>query len=60
MIRRERRGVGEMRVGVSVQSMGEMGKDFCPNFLHSFLENMDRRGFNNGNGKLFHYFTTLT
>ncbi len=22
--------------GVSVQSMGEMGKDFCPNFLQPF------------------------
>ncbi len=29
--------------GVSVQSMGEVGKDFCPNFLQSFLENTDRR-----------------
>ncbi len=27
--------------GVSVQSMGEMGKDFCPNFLQPFLENID-------------------
>ncbi len=24
--------------GRSVQSMGEMGKDFCPNFLQPFLE----------------------
>ncbi len=39
--------------GGSVQSMGEMGKDFCPNFLQPFLENIDR-------GSLFQYFTTLT
>ncbi len=30
-------GIGE----VSVQSMREMGKDFCPNFLQPFLENVD-------------------
>ncbi len=28
--------------GVNVQSMGEMGKDFCPNLLQPFLENFDR------------------
>ncbi len=28
---------------VSVQSMGEMGKDFCPNYLQPFLKNIDRR-----------------
>ncbi len=28
---------------MSVQSMGEMEKDFCPNFLQPFLENIDRR-----------------
>ncbi len=28
--------------GMSVQSMGEMGKDFCPNFL----EKIDRRSYN--------------
>ncbi len=32
--------------GRSVQSMGEMGKDFCPNFLQSFLKNMGRRSRN--------------
>ncbi len=26
---------------VSVQSMGEMGKDFCPNYLQAYLENID-------------------
>ncbi len=29
--------------------MGEMGKDFCPNFLQPFLENIDRRSCNDGN-----------
>ncbi len=29
-----------------VQSMGEMGKDFCPNFLKPFLENINRRSCN--------------
>ncbi len=31
---------------MSVQSMGEMGKDFGPNLLQPFLENIDRRSFN--------------
>ncbi len=34
--------------GVRVQSMEEMGKDFCPNFLELFLENIDRRSCNDG------------
>ncbi len=34
---------------MSVQSMGEMGKDFCPNFLQSFLENIDRKSCKDGN-----------
>ncbi len=38
------RGGGRGNGGVSVQSMGEMGKDFCPNFIHPFFENIDRRG----------------
>ncbi len=33
------KGNGDM----TVQSRGEMGKDFCPNFLQPFLENIDRR-----------------
>ncbi len=41
-------GVREMGMGVSVQSMREMGKDFCPNFLQPFLENIDRRSCNDG------------
>ncbi len=33
--------------GVSVQSIGEMGKDFCPNFSNRFLKT-DRRACNDG------------
>ncbi len=40
------------RGGRSVQSMGEMGKDFCPNFLQPFLENIDRRNCNDGGREL--------
>ncbi len=36
-------GSREKGGGVSVQSMGEVGKDFCPNFLQSFLENIDNK-----------------
>ncbi len=35
-----------------VQSMEEMGKDFCPNFLQPFLENIDRRSCNDGSREL--------
>ncbi len=28
---------------MSVQSMREVGKDFCPNFIQPFLENIHRR-----------------
>ncbi len=31
----------EVGAGVSVQSMGGIGKDFCPNFLRTFLDNVD-------------------
>ncbi len=41
-------GVGERGVGVSVQAMGEIGKDFCPNFLQPFLESIDRRSCYDG------------
>ncbi len=47
-----RGGVGERGLGMSVQSMGEMGKDFCPNFLQWFLENIDRRSCNDGSREL--------
>ncbi len=53
-------GGGREKGGMSVQSMGEMGKDFCPNFLQPFLENIDRRTYNDGSRELFQYFTTLT
>ncbi len=36
------------RGGVSAQSMGEMGEDFCPNVLQPFLENIVRRSCNDG------------
>ncbi len=42
--------------GRRVQSMGEMGKDFCPNFLQLFLENIDRRSFNDGGRELIPIF----
>ncbi len=50
------RGVGERGGGVSVQSMGEMGKDFCPNFLQPFLENIDRGGYTDGSRGLISVF----
>ncbi len=34
---------GRGKGGMSVQSMGEMGTGFCPNFLQPFLEDIDRR-----------------
>ncbi len=38
-------------MGVSVQSIWEMGKDFCPNCLQLFLENID-----NGSQELIKVF----
>ncbi len=35
--------------GVSVQSMGEMGKDFCPNFLNRFLKTLTEGAVKNFN-----------
>ncbi len=32
---------GREKGGMSVQSLGEVGKDFCPNCLQSFLEKID-------------------
>ncbi len=37
---------------MSVQSMGEMRKDFCPILLKHFLENIDRRSRNDGSRQL--------
>ncbi len=42
--------------GMSVQSMGEMGKGFCSNFLQSFLENIDRRSCDDGGWQLIPIF----
>ncbi len=39
-------------VEMSVQSMGEMGKNFCPNFLQPFLEIIDGRGCADGSQEL--------
>ncbi len=51
------KGVGRGKGGgVSVQSMGKMGKDFCPNFLQPFLETIDRRSCNDGSRKLIPVF----
>ncbi len=41
---------------MSVQVMGEMGKHVCPNFLQSFVENIDRRSRNDGNKELIPVF----
>ncbi len=53
---KEEGGGGCQKGGMSVQSMGEMGKDFCPNFLQSFLENIDRRSCNAGGWHLIPIF----
>ncbi len=42
--------------GMSVRSMGEMGKDFCPNVLTPFLGNIDRRGCYDGSRELVPVF----
>ncbi len=49
-------GVGEMGGGGSGQSLGEVGKDFCPNFLQPFFENIDRRSCNDGSRELIPIF----
>ncbi len=36
--------------------MGEMGKDFCPNFLQPFLEKIDGRSCNDGSRELIPVF----
>ncbi len=45
-------GGREMGGGVSVQSMVNISKDFCPDILNPFLENIDRRSCNDGNREL--------
>ncbi len=49
-------GVGESGVGVRVQSMEEVGKDFCPSVLQPFLEIIDRRSCNDGSRELIPVF----
>ncbi len=44
-------GVGRDAFGIGgmiFQSMGSMGKDFCPNFLQPFHETIDRRSCKDG------------
>ncbi len=41
---------------VSAQSSVERGKDFCPNFLQPFHENIDRRSCNDGSRELIPVF----
>ncbi len=51
------KGVGRGKGGgVRVQSMGEMGKDFCPNFLQPFLETIHRRRCSDGSRELIPVF----
>ncbi len=44
---------GRGRRGVREKGGGEMGKDFCLNFLQPFLEKIERRSLNNGSPKLY-------
>ncbi len=40
-------GGGELAIGeMSVQSMGEMREELCPNFLQPLLEDIDRKSCN--------------
>ncbi len=41
---------GQGKGGMSVHSMGEMGKDFCPNFLQPFLKNRLQKNKNTNAG----------
>ncbi len=49
---RARKGIEEMSVRSIVVLHGEVGKDFCPNFLEPFLENTNRMSRNGGGQKL--------
>ncbi len=49
-------GGGRGKGGMSVKSMGEMGKYFCPSFLQSFLENIDRGSCDDGSWELIPIF----
>ncbi len=50
------KGGGRGAGGLSVQSMGEIGEDFCPNVLQPFLEGAVATEAES----LLQYFTTLT
>ncbi len=41
---------------MSVQSLEEMGKGFCPNFIQPFLENIDRKRPNGGSWEMIPVF----
>ncbi len=45
-------GVQVGRGGMRNQSMGEMGKYICPNFLQTFVENITRRSCSDGSREL--------
>ncbi len=50
-------GMGEQGNGeMSVQSKGEMGKNFCQNFLLPILEYIDKRSCNDGSRELILIF----
>ncbi len=51
---------GDLRFGeMSVQSMGKMGKDFCPNFLQPLLENVDERRMGRFVAAVLNYITDM-
>ncbi len=50
-------GMGGARLEeMSAQSMGELGKDFYPNFFQPLLENIDRRSCTDGSRELISVF----
>ncbi len=53
-------GVGERGGWVGVQSMGEMGAEFCRTFSNRFLKTWTEGAVTTRAGSLFQYFTTLT
>ncbi len=52
--------VGKGGEGRSVQSMGEIWKDFCPQFLQPFLQILTKGAVTTEARSLFQYFTILT
>ncbi len=53
-------GGGREKGGMSVQSMGEMGKDFLQTSSNRFLKTLTEGAVTTEAGSLFQYFTTLT